>query len=58
MQSAKSSSFAPFGSLGVQGGGTQVGSMNQQTGGQNTGLPGDATASVNQTQAPTEPIER
>ncbi|KAK6317162.1 hypothetical protein J4Q44_G00125620 [Coregonus suidteri] len=63
VQSAKPSSFPPFGTMGMQnqgqnqgqGGATLGGQLGQQAGAQNAGLPGGDSAS--QSQAPTEPLE-
>ncbi|CDQ73599.1 unnamed protein product, partial [Oncorhynchus mykiss] len=59
LQSAKPSSFPPFGTMSMQnqgqGGGTQGGQLGQQAGAQNAGLTGVDSAS--QAQSPTEPLE-
>lgn len=58
IQSAKPSSFPPFGSMGVQGNSSQSGALGQQAVTQNSSLSGDNSAVNSQTQGPSEPPER
>lgn len=58
IQSAKPSSFPPYGSMGVQGNSSQSGALGQQAVTQNSSLSGDNSAVNSQTQGPSEPPER
>lgn len=58
IQSAKPSSFPPFGSMGVQGNSSQSGALGQQAVTQNSSLSGDNSTVNSQTQGPSEPPER